>query len=39
MKFGKLRRCVPAWKTRPVRRNVSRNAKLAAIVFEHGFSQ
>ena len=38
-KCGRFRRCVPAWKTRPVRRIVSASARLCAMFFVQGFSQ
>ncbi len=38
-KCGRFRRCVPAWNTRPVRRNVSASARLWAMFFVQGFSQ
>ena len=38
-KLGRLRRCMPPWNTRALRRNVSASAMLSKIVFEQGFSQ
>ncbi len=38
-KWGRFRRCVPAWKTRPVRRIVSASIRLCAMFFVQGFSQ
>ena len=38
-KCGRLRRCVPAWNTRPVRRIVSASIRLCAMFFVQGFSQ
>ena len=38
-KCGRLRRCVPAWKTRAVRRIVSLSIRLWAMFLVQGFSQ